>query len=289
MSKASIKLTKYVSDYNFDPDINRGWGIMVRAEGINIDSEIFVYHRMSDLEVYDGDMFEAVASVNQYYEIPPHQPSGPNNLRSEKESIPYYRRNQLEVFARSSVELDEIWDYIKTDVSRLVADYNSNLKMKSTNTVMISGTMPVDLGSSDSRAVLELEWKPAGNWTGSEITDVDTFAKGWLPVSEVENVLSDVENRVPDQAKWFYNNTADNNFQQLLETVKEPLEVILDQNGIYLTQGEGGAYQLTNDTLYWLENENADLSGTFKNPWPNDYIDGIDVAVEPSIRFSVPS
>ena len=75
MSKSSIKLTKYTAEYNFDPDQRKGWALMVRAtDAVDMDREIFVYHRMSQKDAYTGDVFEAIASVNQYYEIPKNAP-----------------------------------------------------------------------------------------------------------------------------------------------------------------------------------------------------------------------
>jgi hypothetical protein len=288
MSTASVELTKYVSDYKFDPDVNRGWGIMVRAKGIGMDSEIFIYHRMPESEVYEGDMFEAVASVNQYYEIPSYTPKD-NGTQPEGELVPYYKRNQLEVFARSVTELEEIWEYIKTDVSRLVADYNANLKMKSNSTVLVAGGLPQVINEYDNRTALVLAWEPAGSWDGQAIVNTDTSKKGWLPVSELENTISGAENRMPQGAKWFYNKGADSNFEELTAGVTNTEEVFLDMNGFYLLQGSGGAYQLTGDTLYWMENVNASIEGISKNPWPDDYIEGIDVAVEPVLTLSAPS
>jgi hypothetical protein len=193
----------------------------------------------------------------------------------------------MEVFARSALEREEIWEYIKVDVSRLVADYNADLKMKATSSVLIEGTVPQVLTESDNNMLVDVEWKPAGEWDGTTISNPDTSKKGWLPVSIVESVFPGAE--VPTNAKWFYNAPEDENFEDVFALVTEPFEQnLLDLNGIYLLFGEGGAYQVTEDALYWMANENYIIEGISQNPWPSDYVEGLDVDVLPVLIFSVP-
>jgi len=282
--KASIKLTKHFADYEFDPDINRGWGLLVRAEGTLIDSEIFVYHRMAESDPYEGDVFEAICSINQYYEIPAFEPVD----TSDTETIPYFRRSQLEVFARSPEERDEIWDYIKGDVARLIKDFNSLNATKAHSTVTISGLTYQEDAQTDSELSTTLDWKPCGSWNGTTITEVDLSKKGWLPISEISNILDAPGGRIPDNALWFYNSQADTDFKNLFDRIGTPYSKnVMYRNGIPLSYGEGGFYEITSDGLYWLKPEDS-TSGLPDNPWPSDYIDGIEVEVEPSLLLSVP-
>ena len=287
MAKASIKLTKYISEYNFDPDQRKGWVILVRAtDAVSMDREIFIYHRMSGVDAYTGDMFEAVASANQYYEIAKNKPVFVN----ETDMIPYYRRNQLEVYARTMHELDEIWEYIQLDVGRLVSDLNSTkvLTPVTESTIDSDGNIE-ELTIGSATAIVELNWDPAGTWDGTTIVDPDKTISGWLPISEFENSIADPVDSVPIEAKWFYNRGADTEFAKTFKRVKQPYSSnILEVNGLEVLYGEGGTYAVTKDTVFWLENNNSAVEEIQKNPWPDDFIEGTTVSYRPTLRLIVP-
>ena len=281
MSKASLRLTKYTAEYDYDPDQRKGWAIMVR------DSEIFVYHRMGDVDAYEGDLFEAVASVNQYYEIPKNAPK----VLADGKTIPYYRRNQMEVFARSPRELNEIWEYLKVDVSRLIADLNSSEVLTAFSGANIGDDGDIETYDlSEATVSVSLSWEPAGNWNGTTITAPDSSKKGWLPISEFENTIANPVDSVPSEALWFYNRGADSLFDLFFNKVATPYSLnLLELNAVMLLQGSSGAYDVTKDTVFWLNNSNASLEGVQKNPWPDDYIDGLDPSYPPVLRLILPA
>ena len=288
MAKASIKLTKYTAEYNYDPDQRKGWSLLVRAtDAVDMDREIFVYHRMSGTDAYTGDVFEAIASANQYFELPKNAPV----IINDRESIPYYRRNQMEGYARTIQELEEIWNYVQIDVGRLVADLNSSKILASTTQAQVSGDGVIanyDVGSES--VVLELNWEPAGSWDGKEIKNVDLNKPGWLPVSEFDNSIADPIDSIPKEAVWFYNKAKDKDFKIFYDRyIKTPYEAnILELNGQELLFGEGGTYEVTKDTIFWLENKNYKIEEIQKNPWANDYIDGVPLSYIPTIRIIMP-
>ena len=288
MAKSSVKLTKYTAEYNFDPDQRKGWSLLVRAtDAVNMDREIFVYHRMSGTDAYTGDVFETIASANQYYELPKNAPL----IINEKESIPYYRRNQMEVYARTIQELEEIWNYVQIDVGRLVADLNSSRILAATTQAEVSGDGTIaayDVGRES--IIAQLNWEPAGSWDGKEIKNIDNTIPGWLPISEFDNNIENPIDAVPEQAVWFYNKSADKDFELFYNNrIKTPYESnILELNGQELLYGVNGTYQVTKDTVFWLENANYKIEEIQKHPWPNDYIDGLPLTYIPTIRLIMP-
>ena len=109
-----------------------------------------------------------------------------------------------------------------------------------------------------------------------------------MPLSSIPNILSIPVDRIPDNALWFYNIQADTDFKDLFDRIETPYyRNVIYRDGIALSYGEGGFYEITSDGLYWLKPEDTS-SGLPENPWPSDYIDGIDVEVEPSLVLSVP-
>jgi len=286
--KAAVTLEKFTAEYNFDPDQRKGWALMVRAtNAVNMDPEIFVYHRMLNTDAYTGDLFEAVASVNQYYEIPKNAPK----IINEDELIPYYKRNQLEVFARTPSELEEIWEYIKIDVSRLVADINSTdilTAFQGANIADDGGLETYEI--SENRVSLALNFMPAGNWDGETITDPSHDKQGWLPVTEFENGIAEPIDAIPEHALFYYNIDADKDFKLFFKKyINKPYNNnILELNGMMLLYGSAGAYSVTKDTVFWLENKNWTIEGTQQNPWPDDYIDGLPLSYLPQLRLIMP-
>jgi hypothetical protein len=282
MSEAKVKLVKYVSEYNYDPDSRKGWALLVRAmDPTNMDSEIFVHHRMAEEDPYEGDLFECIASVNQYYEIPKNKPA----IVNEDTIIPYYRKNQFEVFARTLTELQEIWDYVVLDVGRLVSDLNSMKVLNATETREVGSSHVAEYDLGSLKAICTLAWNPAGTWTGDSITEVKLDEKGWLPISEFDNTITNYTESVPSGAKWFYNSAADKDFSSFMKNISEPHEAsVLEMNGNALHYT--GDYALNSETVFWLDNQSID--SLQKNPWPDDYIDGMPPSYIPTIRLIFP-
>lgn len=288
MAKGSIKLIRYTAEYEYDPDNRTGWGILVRAESLSdMDPEIFVYHRMRAGDPYTGDLFEAVASINQYYEIPAYAPAE----ISTDEIIPYYRRNQMEVFARSPSELEEIWKYMQIDVARLVRDFNSTDILTAVKESQISEIGSIQESEiATSSKVVELAWGPAGTWDGATITTPDSSLRGWLPIALAANTFADPQERIPENAVWFYNMGAETAAVQdsFAQVVPPYSKNFLDIDGVYLLYGENGAYQVTKDTVFWMPNSNYQVEMISENPWPDDYIQGLDTQKR-VLRLTIPA
>jgi len=286
MAKSSIKLTKYTAEYDFNPDQRKGWSLLVRAsDAVNMDKEIFVYHRMSGKDAYTGDVFEAITSVNQIYELPKYAPA----TVDENEVIPYYRRSQMEVYARTLNELEEIWEYVQFDVGRLISELNSSRILHSTSQSKVKGSGDLETTDIENAVALQLNWEPAGSWDGTNIKNPDKNKPGWLPISEFENTIGAPEDIIPQGAIWFYNKYQDTDFKNIYDKkISEPYEAnILEVNGVELLYGSEGAFSITKDTVFWLENKNYVVEGIQKNPWPDDYIDGLPLSYLPTIRLII--
>lgn len=266
-----------------DPDQQKGYGMMVRAEAEEMDPEIFVYHRMRPTDPYHGDLFEAVASINQYEEVPAYEPK----VVSDDEIIPYYRRNQMEVYARTPSELEEIWAYLQVDVGQLVRDYNATEILIEHKVADINPTGgSVETVTNDNSYILQLAWEPAGEWTGASITP-DVTQRGWLPISEFNSVFPGKAH--PDGAVWFYNMPAESlNVQDLYSALQNPAQSVLDLNGVPLLYGPEGAYMLSEETVFWMPNDNYQIEMVSQNPWPDDYVPGVTDS-ERVLRLLVPA
>ena len=196
----------------------------------------------------------------------------------------------MEVFARSPQELEEIWKYLQIDVARLVADFNStNVLIEMEKSQIASTGDIVENDVAHSSAAVRMEWKPAGNWNGSEITAPDLTKPGWLPIDTFQNSFGSAEDMVPDNAVWYYNVAADEEFKVVFDRVITPYnQNLLDVDGVFLLYGGQGAYQVTKDTVFWMSNINYQIEMVSKNPWPDDYIDGVELAKERIMRLTVP-
>jgi len=120
---AKISLTRFISEAHQAGGLPRqqAWPITIVAVGEDIDSEVFIYHVQKDGDPLEGDIFEAVASPQQIYEVP----KTPGAATSENTQVPYYRRDTVEFLARSAQEADDIWRIVNEDVEILVRDFNA--------------------------------------------------------------------------------------------------------------------------------------------------------------------
>ncbi len=96
-------------------------------------AKIFVYHASMDDDAYVGDIFECVASIQQYYDIPADSPV---SIEDDK-VVPYYRTASLQFNCRSPLEAEELWEAIQADVTDLVNNFASYSALHSYEAVEI--------------------------------------------------------------------------------------------------------------------------------------------------------
>ncbi|NDG53460.1 MAG: hypothetical protein EBY39_10620 [Flavobacteriia bacterium] len=128
----SIELIRYEPKHIPQPPAGLGsYLLIVRATGKLIPSEIFIYHEHpgGKNNPYSGDVFEAIATPRQIEELPINRPyAAPDS----NDYIPFYRRNQLELYFLSLAELDDFWQQLQSEVSLLVDNYKRFEDLEST-------------------------------------------------------------------------------------------------------------------------------------------------------------
>lgn len=117
---ASIILTRLASEEHAAGELPRqsAWPISITASGVDMPSEIFVYHAGDYLQ--QGDVFEVVASPLQLQELP---------TETKQPGCPYYRRSRLDLLCRSAEEAEYVWLTVKEEVEFLVRDFNSSTNL----------------------------------------------------------------------------------------------------------------------------------------------------------------
>jgi len=98
------------------------WPLKVTASVIDAampSDKIFVYHSAMTDDAYEGDLFECVASIQQYNDLPVNTPV----FEGKEDVVPYYRSNILYFACRSPEEADELWDDVEEDVTDLINNY----------------------------------------------------------------------------------------------------------------------------------------------------------------------
>lgn len=97
------------------------WPLKITANSLQegMPSAVFVFHASLEDDPYAGDVFEAVASVQNISELP----EGAGGLDSNGEVCPYYRAPSLTFYARSPEEAEELWEAIVEDVDDLVRNW----------------------------------------------------------------------------------------------------------------------------------------------------------------------
>jgi hypothetical protein len=109
------------------------WPLKVTASVINNampSSKIFVYHASMGDDQYEGDLFECVASLPQYFSLPENA----GTYSADGTVTPYYRSDVLYFACASADEADQLWLDIQDDVRFLVNNYNafSDLEVQET-------------------------------------------------------------------------------------------------------------------------------------------------------------
>lgn len=104
------------------------------AAGASMPSaKIFVYHASMGDDAYQGDVFECVSSIQQYYELPPDAAVSEN----ADYVVPYYRLDFVQINCLSPEEADELWSSILSDASDLVRNFYAKDNLAVTETVTI--------------------------------------------------------------------------------------------------------------------------------------------------------
>jgi hypothetical protein len=88
--------------------------IHAKSSGEN-DSKIFVYHSAMNDDKFEGDVFEAVCSVQQITSLPPDEAVDFDDTRV----IPYYRSSVMKHLLPDPAEAEALWLDIKEDVQEL--------------------------------------------------------------------------------------------------------------------------------------------------------------------------
>ena len=85
----------------------------------NMPHKIFVHHAAMNDDRYEGDIFEAICSVQQLEDLP-------DDVAMESvegQVLPYYRSDMMACLVESLEEADDLWECIKEDVSELVDQF----------------------------------------------------------------------------------------------------------------------------------------------------------------------
>ena len=275
---ANIKLTRYTAAPNALPlSEQQCWPVTIVAVGVGISSKVFVYRGAQQGDPFGGDAFSCVASVNQLYELPED-----TGYVGDELQIPFYRRNTLELFCRSQVEADYIWQVVNEDITNLLNNFNlmSALQGTATSSVTAAGAT-VDLATNLPQKVqqrIQLNYQPAGTATLinnlQDMINPDTTLPGWLPAASAPSNWSK-----PNGAKYFYNIDQDSVLQAFW-----PLPDPVGSNQLFLNGAllpYGVVYVVTQDTIWWLDFDPTmivrpvlvGMAQQGNAPWPADYVD----------------
>jgi hypothetical protein len=90
-------------------------------------ANIFVYQKNgTGLDPNQGDRFMKVATAVDLDSLPAYDVEVEDNLPlTSINGYPFFRYNELKLFVDYPDELDDLWGYIKEDVSSLANEYNS--------------------------------------------------------------------------------------------------------------------------------------------------------------------
>ncbi len=104
--------------------------IIASSNDAAVSAKIFVFHAAVPNDTYSGDIFEAVASVQQLNELPEDSAG----LDVNGEMCPYFRVDSLTFYARSAAEADDLWNEIISDVDDLTRNLQVNTNTSETYT-----------------------------------------------------------------------------------------------------------------------------------------------------------
>jgi len=126
----TVTLTKHTPDYTQMSTEPTGFPVTIKAVGVGIPSEIFVYKNKGD-----GDyMFTNIAAL---YELADLSTVEYSIVENETE-VPYVRRDEVSLVMPSIDDVNVLWDALQADVRRLVKDYNNSMTMDEVETATIS-------------------------------------------------------------------------------------------------------------------------------------------------------
>lgn len=97
------------------------WPLKVAVVSLTqeLTNNIFVFHAALQDDLYCGDVFECVASVQQLTDLPENKAAYDDN----GQLVPYYRTNSLIFNARTPAEAEELWEAIKDDTEDLARNW----------------------------------------------------------------------------------------------------------------------------------------------------------------------
>lgn len=96
-------------------------------------SKIFVFHANMGDDAYQGDIFECVASIQQYYELPEDAAVA----EGTDYVVPYYRLDFVQINCLSPYEADSLWDDIVSDVTDLINNFNAKNDLEESETITL--------------------------------------------------------------------------------------------------------------------------------------------------------
>lgn len=104
------------------------------AAGASMPSaKIFVYHANMGDDAYQGDIFECVSSIQQYYELPVDAAVA----EGADYVVPYYRLDFVQLNCLSPEEADELWLAILADVRDLVTNFYAKDDLSTIETITV--------------------------------------------------------------------------------------------------------------------------------------------------------
>jgi len=104
------------------------------AAGASMPSaKIFVYHANMGDDAYQGDIFECVSSIQQYYELPVDAAVA----EGADYVVPYYRLDFVQLNCLSPEEADSLWLDILADVRDLVRNFYAKDDLATIETITV--------------------------------------------------------------------------------------------------------------------------------------------------------
>lgn len=104
------------------------------AAGASMPSaKIFVYHASMGDDAYQGDVFECVSSIQQYYELPEDAAVA----EGADYVVPYYRLDFVQLNCLSPEEADALWLAILADVRDLVTNFYAKDDLATIETITV--------------------------------------------------------------------------------------------------------------------------------------------------------
>jgi hypothetical protein len=107
--------------------------VTLTGEAVMPSAKVFVFHARMDDDPYQGDVFECVSSLTQYYEIPPDAPT----YEDSNYVVPYYRKESVQINCLTAEEAVDCWEIILDDLNDLVNNFYAARTLNNIATVEI--------------------------------------------------------------------------------------------------------------------------------------------------------